>query len=443
MESWLNRKYYRAIQYHFMKDLGAPALIWIQQRQRKRRQRKPSPYLGPPLRCAGRLKQIMTRHYYLARFARGAKPVAWVTSGAPVEFLHVFDFFTFYPENHGALCGSRKMGPDLCIQAEREGYSPDLCSYARIDLGHLFSSKTPVGKLPKPDLLFCSNNICQTVLYWFKELSHYWHIPLILLDTPYNFQDIHKKDIQYMCSQFQEMIPELEQFSGREFSLSRFREIIGIARETSLAWGRVLETMKHSPAPMTIFDAFVHMAPIVTLRGLPVSLNYYRILLKELEERVEKGIGAITNERRRLMWDNIAIWFKLRDWSELFAERGCNFVAATYTNAWAETIHYLDEGHPFESAAKAYGLVILNNNLNHRLRLMEKIVREYRIDGLVIHSDRSCKPYSIGQYDLKRVLTEDLGIKSVLIESDMTDSRVYSENQARTNLDAFFEALEN
>jgi benzoyl-CoA reductase/2-hydroxyglutaryl-CoA dehydratase subunit BcrC/BadD/HgdB len=426
-----------------MKDLVAPTLFWIQRRQRIRRRGRPSPYLGPPLRCAGRLKEIMTRHYYLARFARGAKPVAWVTSGAPVEFLHVFDFYTIYPENHGALCGSRKMGPDLCIQAEREGYSPDLCSYARIDLGHLFSKKTPVGKLPKPDLLFCSNNICQTVLYWFKELSYYLRIPLILFDTPYNFNDIHEKDIQYMCSQFHEMIPELERFSGREFSPSRFHEIIGIARETSLAWARILETMKHSPAPMTIFDAFVHMAPIVTLRGLPVALNYYRILLKELEERVEKGIGAIHNERRRLMWDNIAIWFKLRDWSELFAQRGYNFVAATYTNAWAEAANYLNEGHPFESMAKAYGLVILNNNLNHRLRLMEKIVRDYRIDGLVIHSDRSCKPYSIGQYDLKRRLTEGLGIKSVLIEADMTDFRVYSENQARANLDAFFEMLED
>jgi benzoyl-CoA reductase/2-hydroxyglutaryl-CoA dehydratase subunit BcrC/BadD/HgdB len=239
------------------------------------------------------------------------------------------------------------------------------------------------------------------------------------------------------------MIPELERFSGREFSPSRFHEIIGIARETSLAWARVLETMKHSPAPMTIFDAFVHMAPIVTLRGLPVALNYYRILLKELEERVEKGIGAIHNERRRLMWDNIAIWFKLRDWSELFAQRGYSFVAATYTNAWAEAANYLNEGHPFESMAKAYGLVILNNNLNHRLRLMEKIVGDYRIDGLVIHSDRSCKPYSIGQYDIKRRLTEGLGIKSVLIEADMTDFRVYSENQARANLDAFFEMLED
>lgn len=397
--------------------------------------------MGPPLKCAGRLRQIMTRHYYLSRFAKGARPVAWVTSGAPVEILRVFGFYTIYPENHGALCGAQKTGPELCAEAEKRGYHSDLCSYARIDLGHAFSGKTPAGRLPRPDLLFASNNICQTVLYWYKQLSHQWDIPLITFDTPYNFQEIRSGDIHFMVRQFEEMVPELEKISGRKYSHKRFQKIIRIAAETSRTWGQVLAAMKHRPAPMTIFDAFVHLAPVVSLRGLPVALEYYRVLLNELNERIEEGIGAVREEKKRLMWDNIAVWFKLRDWSHLFAERGVNFVAATYTNAWAETIHHLSEESPFESMAKAYSLIILNNNLSHRLKLMEKMIRDYQVDGLVILSLRSCKPYSVGQYDLKRLLMERLGIKSLIIESDMTDFRTYSEEQARTRIEAFLEGL--
>jgi len=70
------------------------------------------------------------------------------------------------------------------------------------------------------------------------------------------------------------------------------------------------------------------------------------------------------------------------------------------------------------------------------------MITDYQIDGLVIHSDRSCKPYSVGQYDMKQLLAEELGVKAVVIEADMTDSRAYSEEQARTRLEAFFEALE-
>jgi len=425
-----------------MKDLGGPAIMRISRMGRKRPSGKPKAHFGPPLKCTRRLKEIMTRHYFLSRYAEGAKPVAWVTSGAPVELLRAFDFYTIYPENHGALCGAKKMGPELCGIAEEHGYHQDLCSYARIDLGHYFSGKSPAGRLPKPDLLFASNNICQTVVYWYKALANYLKIPLILFDTPYNFEEIRDSDVSYMVRQFEEMIPVLEQVSGRVFRFQSFQEIIRNARDASLTWGEVLATMRAKPAPMSVFDAFVHLAPIVSLRGLPVALEYYKTLLEELKERVDRGVGALREERKRLMWDNIAIWYKVRDLADLFAERGMNFVTATYTNAWAETISHMDDQRPLESMARVYSLVILNNNLNHRLELMERLIREYRVDGLVIHSARSCKPYSVGQYDLKRLLMERLSLPSVIIEADMTDFRVYSEEQTRTRLEAFFEAME-
>lgn len=432
----------KRICFNFMKDLGAPAAMRISGLGKKKRPTKPSQRFGPPLKSTRRLKEIVKRHYFLSRYAPGAKPVAWVTSGAPVELLRPFDFYTIYPENHGALCGAKKMGPDLCALAEERGYHQDLCSYARIDLAHYFSGKTPVGKLPKPDLLFASNNICQTVVYWYKALAHYLNAPLILFDTPYNFKEMTDQDIAYMVRQFEEMVPALEAVSGRRYNHTKFKEFIRLSKEASLTWGAVLATMKARPSPMTIFDAFAHMIPIVSLRGLPVALDYYRLLLGELEERVEQGVGALKNERKRLMWDNIAIWFKMRDHATLFAERGMNFVAATYTNAWAETTLYMDENRPFESLAKAYSLIILNNNLNSRLHLMERLVQDYQIDGLVIHSARSCKPYSVGQYDLKRLLTERFAVPSVIIEADIADSRVYAEAQTRTRLEAFFEAME-
>ncbi len=432
---------FKELRYNFMKDLGGPAVMSIYRKGRKRRHRAPNPHFGPALKSGTRLKEIMTRHYFLSRYAEGAKPVAWVTSGAPVELLRAFDFYTIYPENHGALCGAKKLGPELCAVAEEHGYHQDLCSYARIDLGHYFSGKSPAGSLPKPDLLFASNNICQTVVYWYRALAHYWDIPLILFDTPYNFEEIKDSDVSYMVQQFEEMIPVLEEVSGHPFKYRNFQEVIRIARDTSLAWGEVLATMKARPAPMSIFDAFVHLAPIVSLRGLPVALEYYQALLKELKERVDRGTGALKDERKRLMWDNIAIWYKVRDFADLFAEQGMNFVTATYTNAWTETIRDLDDRRPMESMARVYSLVILNNNLNHRLKLMERLIKEFEVDGLVIHSARSCKPYSVGQYDMKRLLMERLGVPSVIIEADITDFRVYSEEQTRTRLEAFFEAI--
>ncbi len=434
-------EFFNHLKYSCIKDLGAPALMGMRRLAKRRPRKRPDGHLTPPLKCGRRLREIMTRHYFLARYASKAMPVAWVTSGAPVEILRPFGFYTVYPENHSALCGAQKMGTELCREAEARGYSQDLCSYARIDLGSTLSGKTIAGRLPKPDLLFISNNICQTVCYWFRILAHHWKIPLILFDTPYNFKEISEGDISYMVNQLEEMIPLLERISGRRFSHGRFMETIRIARDTSLAWGRVLDTMKAHPAPMSIFDAFIHLAPVVSLRGLPVALNYYEMLLKELKERIDSGVGAVEGERIRLMWDNIAIWYELRNFSNFFAERGANFVAATYPNAWAETAHFMDELRPFESISKTYSLVILNNNLNRRLDLMEQLIKDYDVDGLVIHSARSCKPYSVGQYDIKRILMERLNIPSIVLEADIADSRAYSEAQVLKGLEIFLESL--
>ena len=432
--------YFGKIRYNFMRNFGAPAMMRFSNFKKKKR--KPNPNFNSPLESGKNLKEMMTRHYLLARYAKGAMPVAWVSSGAPVELLRPFGFYTIYPENHGALCGAKKMGPQICTEAENCGFSQDICSYARIDIGYFLSGKTPVGKLPKPDILFCSNNICQTITYWFRVLSEHLKIPLILFDTPYNSEEITQTEISYMTQQFDEMIPILEKISGVKFDFTKFQNTIKIAKETSKIWGEILDTMRNQPAPMTIFDAFGHLASVVSLRGLPVTLNYYKTLLDELQNRVKNGIGATKNEQKRLMWDNIAIWYKVREHANYFAEKGMNFVAATYPSAWAETAHFMDSEKPFESLAHVYSSIILNNNLKYRLELMSNLIRDFQIDGLVIHSAKSCKPYSVGQYDLKRLLRENLNIPSVIIDADITDSRAYSEEQTRTRLDAFCESLE-
>ena len=434
---------FKQLRYNLLKDAGFP--LWLRVLKLKKRSASYFPAhspFNPPLKSGRRLKEIMTRHYALSRFAKNVKPVAWVTSGAPVEILRSFDFYTLYPENHGALCAAVKKGPEMCQIAEDRGYHPDLCSYARIDLGHCFSGRTPVGRLPKPDLLFCSSNICQTVVYWYKVLAHELRIPFILFDTPYNFDRLHEEDTAYMVEQIEELIPVLERISGQSFDFQKMQSVISMAKETSDLWAAVLDTLKHRPAPMTIFDAFAHMAPIVSLRGLPVARSYYEILLSELRDRINQGVGALKTEKKRLMWDNIAIWYKLKDFAYLFAEHGMNFVTATYTNAWCETTHHLDPSRPFESLARTYSLIILNNNLNHRLHLMKRLIKDFDVDGLVIHSAKSCKPYSIGQYDIKRLLNETFHLPSVVIEADIADARAYSEGQTRMRIEAFIETVE-
>ncbi|MBI4702385.1 MAG: 2-hydroxyacyl-CoA dehydratase [Deltaproteobacteria bacterium] len=398
-------------------------------------------HLAAPLRCSPWLRELIARHYLKGRWANLTGKVAWVTSGAPVEALEALGYFLLYPENHGAVCGIRRSAEGLCAHAEAAGYSPDLCSYARTDIGSALSGETPVGRLPRPDLLLCCTNICQTVLYWYQVLAHHFGVPLVLIDTPFVYAEVAPHAVEYVKRQIEESVAEAERVAGRSLSWHRLGEITRQSKEAVELWLQVLQTAKHRPAPITAFDEFIHMAPIVEMRGKPFTVAYYRRLLAELQLRVAHGRGALRRERRRLVWDNLPIWPRVRWLAERLAARGVALVASTYTNAWGELAPLIDADRPLESAARVHLNAILNRGTGHKLEVMRRLVQGYGADGVILHSDRSCKPYSIGQIDQREKLARDHGIPALLLEADHNDPRVFSEEQAASRLDAFLELI--
>ena len=433
----------RRIEYELAGRAG-PLLLrfqeWQKRRARRGKPRKPGPF-APPLESARKLKELMSLHYLQGRYADGAVPVAWVTSGFPVEILRPLGFHCLYPENHAAMCGVSRLVPGLSDVVEREGYSRDLCSYARTDLGCVETGRTPAGRLPRPDLLACCTNICQTVLYWYKDLARRFGVPLVLIDTPFVYGEAKAHHIRYVRDQLEELVAVAERVAGRRVDPAELSHVTRLAKEGARLWGECLQTGRNKPAPWTGFDGFFHMAPIVALRGSEECNAYYRMLLDELRERVRRGIGGIRDERRRLLWDNLPVWFAVREIATLLAERGFNFACTSYTNAWAEAGVRVDPEDPYGSAAMAYTHIILNQDLRHRLSTLTALARDYSCDGAVLHSDRSCKPYSIGQVDLRDALARELGVRVLLLEADHNDPRAWAKEASENRLTAFMESF--
>jgi benzoyl-CoA reductase/2-hydroxyglutaryl-CoA dehydratase subunit BcrC/BadD/HgdB len=424
--------------------LGKSALR-VQRWQAERKLAKPGAWkhatLNAPIDSSPWLKELIMGHYLTGRFANGARKVAWVTSGAPVEFLKALDYFLIYPENHGAVCGIRRVGEEMCTYAEDFGYSRDLCSYARADIGSVLSGKTPVGKLPKPDLLLCCNNICQTVLYWYQVLAHHFNVPLIVIDTPFLYGEAHEHDLASVKRQIEDAFPVAERVAGKTIEPKHLEDVMLLSRDAVDLWLKVLQTGRNRPSPITAFDEFIHMAPIVEMRGEQMTVDYYRAMLNALEARAKDGVGALKHETKRILWDNLPIWYRIRPLGEKLAEHGVAMVASTYTNAWGELAELINADHPMDSMAKCYLHPILNRGTGHKLATMQKMMTEYAADGVILHSDRSCKPYSIGQIDQRNAVSDGLGKPALLLEADHTDNRAYSVEQADTRISAFLELL--
>ena len=389
-----------------------------------------------------RMKDIMTVYYMEAKSARiSRRKVAWITSGGPVEPLIAMDVIPVYPENHGAMIGASKMGAELCEKAESMGYSSDLCSYARSDIACAAINGGPISGLPRPDMLVCCNNICGTVMKWYEIQARYFNVPLFIFDTPFCHVGYTQEARKYVRRQLDEYVIFLEQACGRKMDHDRLKVVGKLSVEGQRLWQAVLDMAVNRPAPMTAFDAFYHLALIVTLRGTPLVVDYYTQLLEKMRDRVAKGIGAIPNEKYRLLWDNIPIWPRTRWLSEKLASHNACLVADTYTSAWCGTLKYIDENNFFESMAEAYTRIYLNIGIDEMARIVLALVDKYKVDGFLMHSNRSCKPYSLGQYDIRMIVEKERDIPCLIIEADMVDERSFSESQVSTRIDAFMEII--
>jgi benzoyl-CoA reductase/2-hydroxyglutaryl-CoA dehydratase subunit BcrC/BadD/HgdB len=239
----------------------------------------------------------------------------------------------------------------------------------------------------------------------------------------------------------QEYISFLEKQLRRPFSEERFKKACSHSLETISLWREILALPRHHPAPFAAFDAFIHMAPIVTLRGTQWATRYYKKLKREMEERVKKGVGAYAREKIRLIWDNIPIWYDIRHLSQILSSRGAVLVADTYTSAWA--LDELNITQPLDGLAEAYATIHLNRGLEHKIEKMANLIKQFEADGFIMHSNRSCKPYSLGQYDLKREVTRLTGKPGMIIEADHTDSRSYDPKQVENEILMFLDILKD
>jgi len=90
---------------------------------------------------------------------------------------------------------------------------------------------------------------------------------------------------------------------------------------------------------------------------------------------------------------------------------------------------------------EGYTAIYLNISIDDMAKMILDMIDKYDVDGMVMHSNRSCKPYSLGQYDIQRIIQRERGIPTLILEADMVDERNFSESQIETRIDAYMETI--
>jgi benzoyl-CoA reductase/2-hydroxyglutaryl-CoA dehydratase subunit BcrC/BadD/HgdB len=406
---------------------------------------------GPEIKkiaAAGMLRKLLADHFYeLDRAVKDGHPkIAWCTSVGPAELLRAMGFLVYFPENHGAMLGASRMATETIPTANAIGYSPEVCSYLTSDIGACLQNRTPLSSayegitsIPKPDVLVYNTNQCRDVQDWFAWYGQRWSRPVLGIECYRGVGEVTDVHVAGIAGQLEALVPPLEEIAGTRLDPQRLRDTVRLSRQCSDLWKEVLETAAARPAPLTFFDSTIHMAPAVVLRGTQVALDYYCLLLAELKARIADGVAAVANEQHRLYWDGMPIWGRLRDLATLFLELRTCVVASTYANSWIFST--LDPDDPFRSMARAYTELFIVRSDPYKEKYLERMIATFGVDGLVFHDVKTCPNNTNCRHGMPQRLQQRLGVPSITISGDLNDLRCYSDEQTKTQIEAFVEQL--
>jgi benzoyl-CoA reductase subunit B len=381
--------------------------------------------------------------------AEGVPTAALMISGNCVELLRACHLLPMFPEVTALQNAIRKKSLPLILKAEQAGYSSDNCAYVKADVGLFLDGGMGPGKpIPFPTLIVCNYVGCNVYVKWFEHLADISGAPLFMLDVPFaRTPEPSPNDVQYVVSQLRELIALCESITGRRFDIDELREVLHHAARAEEGYARAKHLTKHRPAPFdAYFDSINMMGPINVLRGTPEAAEFFDAAVAEFEGLAAQQLGPLTEERFRTVIEGPPPYPYYKNFRNLFTRWGAVAVQSTYSTVggiWEWGFRH-DPRRPLESIAEQMLRENLTNrSITARYQQIRRYLEEWEADALVIHSIKSCRLFSAGQGDMRDYFTRELGVPTLLVESDLEDPRYYAEAQLKNRIDAFFEALEH
>jgi len=385
------------------------------------------------------------RNYYerILTAKEQGKPLAWVSIISPMEIFHAMDIVPFaidpYAITVAAFAYFKKEDCKYFDLGDAWGYPSDACSPHRLCIGMAVE-----GILPAPDLLYAPSPMpCDSAVALFDVLADITKAPVFFANYEYR-RNPH--GVNHLTNEFRELIRFLEEVTGRRLDLDRLREIVKISTEATNLMLEIQQLRKRRPCPLRARDAFNSFGMRIAGLGMPESLHYYQVQLREVKERIEQGKGVLPEERFRLVANGAYPFFAMDiiDWIQ--EEFKAIFVADVLNCRPAYKMEDTDIDDPIEYLARrnlrAFGIEI---NYGPYEVIIDDIIRnieEAQVNGSFFFTHFGCKQACGLQKIYRDKILERVGIPTVFIDIDISDPKVVSVDQMKNKIREYMEMLD-
>lgn len=407
-----------------------------------------------------------------AAAAQEGRPTAWsmIDWWAGSTISRAMGVELVFPENYSAFCAAVGAAESYLEYAESDGFPSTLCGYARNCIGYTRKLKdnnfvvppdAPGGGMARPTFLLACGAVCDARYKWFQTLGRYMDVPVWTLEIPqtgvaeYFLDRNREENIKFMVQELKGLVSFLEGLLGRKMNWDNLCERLDILFKTHRLAYEIDLLRKAVPSPMVSTDFWSAMIPHLFLPEDKESLEFYGRMHDEVKHKVDSGVGALNNEKHRMMFSEIPPWHTLEFFDKLAEKHGIAFVI----ESWAYHVPPPLPEELIKGIADPLELLACYtyHKFNHTAPVAKKYgidptiftaiylewAADYRVDGMMCHPLLSCRPASYTLMHLRNILMEKFKIPSVVVEGDFMDRRVFNEEEAYVKMDAFIETMDH
>ena len=423
-------------------------------------------YKTEPLKCWGKAKELRLKYYkeYQEAHQKGGlrwTGGAWAFDAIPAGLGR--DVYNITGEPYGAsIAFDKKLSQECMEAAEAKGWARDLCSYMRNYWGSMYLNKYAFGgEYPTPDFCF-QDHICCSHGKWYQHVAEYKKIPYFCIDVSVGpYRDLDENRLSFVVNQMHESIEWLEKITGRKYQDELLIEAVENECRSTSTWAEICHLNMAKPAPLdekTMYSLYVH-GTLAKHSG--EMADFYDELLEEVRYRVDNQIAAVPNERCRLMSDTQPPWSFLNVFRYL-ESYGAVSIGSLYTfgligiweskpdGSWGPRTTPMAKGESITTRDQALR-ILADWNLskpewqhfydpNIKTEMMLQIVKQWQVDGVMLHLNRGCEGLSCGIME-NRLGIAKAGVPVMTFEGNMGDEREFDEKRVIVRIDSFMETL--
>ncbi|MHA1785827.1 MAG: 2-hydroxyacyl-CoA dehydratase [Candidatus Helarchaeota archaeon] len=377
----------------------------------------------------------------LVQKAEDGKPVVGVHFAFPQELFHCFDITP--------LC--IELVPYMMSSMFQDGAEYFYDSMAA--LGHPYhtctSQKGVMAMLQQGmvdlDVVVAPTGPCDNGVSSYQYFANYdknKKVPLVVADLPV-YQN--KRTEEYYGEEFKRLLNEVGAILGQEPDFERMLQAIENNSKAHYYLHEINELRKRKPCPLESMSNALITASTVFFQGHPAKAQFHKEVYEIGKKRVSKNIPRPYEEKFRVVFPYMSMFFDLSFYEWMDRELGMVEVIDPFNLYFYDRIETKDIDEVIKQLAiQAINYPMIRQGATFVETFIDDSLwaaREFRADCAIFTAHFSCKQIVSAIQILKEAFRDELGIPMLTLELDCGDKRYTSVESLRNQVSEFAKTL--